>query len=342
MAALVSDVEANAFYVPVSVRSYGMGLTGTADDSDPGNAYYNPAVLATLSGGHFTAAYGKMSPIFDDIWFASAGLSAGFQDIFDNPKPVGFGLEVRFSRVDWGSGIATSATGEELGRFDSGENTIGLTAAGNVQVSEIITLAVGGAVQSWSAEYGPSDFNQSTDPVDGSGLAYDAGLRAAADIPMQSGYKFVTAVGIGFFNLSSDMEVSSREQSYELEKSMHYGVSARLETPPEESVTEFLGAEVPLAAITANIDYVDTEYEHRPNQLRLGLESAIAQIVFLRMGLIHFEESSNVLSGDNVTLGAGLGITEDNINVRIDFARSTFEYFSSSVNRFGISASIDF
>ena len=43
--------EAAAFMtIPTPMRSSGMGEAGVADDFDPGNAFYNPAVVSTLHG----------------------------------------------------------------------------------------------------------------------------------------------------------------------------------------------------------------------------------------------------------------------------------------------------
>lgn len=59
----VGEAAAPVMAISTSIRSYGMGQTGVADDSDPANAFYNPALLASLNGAVLTVGYSNLTPI---------------------------------------------------------------------------------------------------------------------------------------------------------------------------------------------------------------------------------------------------------------------------------------
>lgn len=326
----------DVFDWPTSVRGFGMAFTGTADDT-PGNSFYNPANLATVRGVHYTAAYGDLYKIISDSWALGNSINVGFQDVLGGSTPVGLGAELRYSRYDFGRSVFTNSLGQRIGTYNTAEDALGLSVAGCVRLSEKYTIAVGAGAKRFSADYGRLNLSSSTILAPkGSGLFLDAGLRTAMLFTTQSGFTLEPAFGFSYVNSGSDVELNGLG-TVRIPEIINYGLSLRVETPSEQSVTEFLDAEVPLAAFTVNIDVNDPRETKGTTMYGIGVEVAVIQMFFLRVG---YMDAENWFQGET-TFGAGIGATEGRLQGRLEFARVPYGHFEE-INRYGISLGVLF
>jgi hypothetical protein len=115
-----------------------------------------------------------------------------------------------------------------------------------------------------------------------------------------------------------------------------YGFSVHIESPHVEINSSL----VPLLAITCNLDGVDRFYGAR-SSWGLGSELALAQILFLRTGVMHeetlhdWEEPGFVFS----SLGVGLALPIQSVLIRFDYAKLPILF---DQNRYGVYAAVAF
>lgn len=332
--AAAGGVGAEVLQYPIGVRSYGMGQTGVADNADPSNLYFNPANLATVHGALLTGSFGKLYPNFvSDWWIGNVGVSGGYQTTLDNSTEVGFGGDVRYGRRDLGESIATNTQGLELGSFSSHESYLGISAAGGMVFSERIHVAVGATFKYVWIEYVPDDF--ALEGIDGTAntVAFDMGLRVAANLFEDSGHLFVPAAGISYVNLGPGIEFTNREQSDDLPRAVRYGLSGRFESSSSPEIDDVFNTRLPLVSISVNIDVMDSQVTERANVYGVGFEVEALKILFVRLGYI------KVKDGDvkDPTYGAGLGLPYNKFRARFDYARVPTPGRRDDENRFGIS-----
>ncbi len=109
-----STTGAPSLDFPLSVRSVGMGVSGTADRFTPGNAFFNPANVTAVNGIYSTGSYELVAPgLSRDIWFGHLTLGVG--RTLPREKPFRLAFELTLARLSYGTSIATDLQGRPLG-----------------------------------------------------------------------------------------------------------------------------------------------------------------------------------------------------------------------------------
>lgn len=86
-----------------STRSYGIGQTGVADNLDPANSYFNPAILFSFNGVYLSYGWASLNPEhFDNASIFNVGITGGTQYSINKTYALGIGAELRLNRVSYG------------------------------------------------------------------------------------------------------------------------------------------------------------------------------------------------------------------------------------------------
>jgi hypothetical protein len=306
-----ADTAAPVLDYPLSVRSLGMGVTGTADRFTPGNVFFNPANVTAVNGFYSTGSYELAHPqTSSDLWFGHLNLGGGRAMDWDKPFLLAFDLT--FARFSYGTAIATDPLGRPLGEYDTNEDYLGLTAGFNTTFSDGVALAFGIGYKRLWLNYGPVEYTSGQETTEISGNMIDVGavLSWFADA---DGWSVRPAVGLALVNQGPDIEVDEG-MTDPLPKWFNYGVTVQVDAP-----TVTLGsADVPSFSATLNVDGKHGLNEQRPFW-GVGAEFAAMQMIFIRWGQLidDFYHSSRT------TWGAALGIPAGSVRVRIEYANYT-------------------
>jgi hypothetical protein len=289
-----------------------MGLTGTADASDPANVFYNPANVLTQNGAYVNGAYRNVpSDFIDDLWFGAANAGVGYR-VADGSDYYAFGCDVGWARFDYGSPILTDSLGAPVAGFHSMENYVSAALGAGVSFAGKYRLAAAFAVKRWWADYAPAGFvpGPDTAPLEPAATAFDLGTTFAVDFRAGE-WLIAPAAGLAWANGGGDYDAGNGGTA-PLPGRVTGGVSARLEGPS----TTVYGTPVPAIVLTQNADRTDWSDGDR-STWGLGLEVAVLQIAFMRVGYYRDDE----VDRSDSTWGVGIGLPAGAFRARFDYAR---------------------
>ncbi len=338
-AAFAGEPGVRIFDHPVSIRSYGMGKTGTADFADPANVFYNPANLAEHRGAHVRGAYSKLlSPLYEDMRLKTLGVSGGFQIPLANSNAFSFGADLRHVRINYGAQWATTEMGEVVGVFESIENYTGFSLGGGMLLSGIVHLGFGASFKYYRANLAPAQYTMEKIEGKSSTLSFDGGFRVAARLFEESGYLLIPAAGLGYLNIGRDIAFMDEEQADKQPRTLRVGLGLRFESPSLLGMDEKFGAKLPIVTLSANLDLADSRVSPKSHVYGAGFEAAVFQLGFLRIGYIH-DKDGHV---EDLTYGLGLGLRINIFQGRFDFARVPQADNLGSLNKYGLSMGVLF
>ena len=292
--------------VPYSVRSYGMGLTGVADDYDPHNVYYNPAVVGSMNGLAFC---GNLHPDLiysgDDNRGWSAMVAGGSLRRTGESSAFGFGAALNYT--GWKMNELWFAT-------DSTERTIGVNAALQFVVSGRTSIALGLGAKRWEFDPQPRSFT-GYEPPSGDGQLLDAGLIISNETTSESGRIYGVSAGVSLINWGDDDDLDYL-LGHDLSEA-RFGVGFRMTRPDASGTVKQESVRPSAWRLSINIDFV-TRQDDQDSSAHTGAEFSIREIGFLRAGY------EALLAHDVVhhaTVGLGIGYDWGRVKFRIDYAR---------------------
>jgi hypothetical protein len=293
---------------PLSVRSVGMGSTGTADRFTPGNVYFNPANVTSVNGLYSTGSFELVNATsYADIWFGHLSLGGGYELARETPFLLAFDLTL--TRLSYGTTIAMDSQGRWLAEYDSKEDYIALTAGFNTTISEGVDVAFGIAYKRLSLNYGPVQYSPDPEPAELSENMLDVGAVVSwfADA---AGWRVRPAAGVALVNQGPDIDFGDGRTD-PLPTWINYGVTVQVDAP-----TVKLGStDVPPVSAALNFDGKHGLNEQRPTW-GIGAEFAAMQMVFIRWGQL----MDDLYHVPQMTWGAALGIPARSVRVRLEYA----------------------
>ena len=311
---LVSAQRASAQYVLTygqSVRSWGMGTIGAADDSDPANLFFNPAIIASSEGAFFTSGYWTHFASNDRyplLYNVGAGLVG--RRTLPAGRVVRFGGGIGYNKMDYGEVHYCRDLGTlpcPLARPK--EASYSITGGAEVTFNSPLSAAVGLSVKPWRYNSGEGTVYEQT--------AYDGGLLLKATILDGEDAKLSTSIGAGFLNLGG--KISANGHEYEQPKTFRYGLGLRYEGPTSGYFHDRFDVDLPICSVCVNYELIqdrtETKWE-RDRAWGVGTEVSILRILFLRTG---FYKDDHGIERDGM-LGFGLGWTFKRGWCRFDLA----------------------
>ena len=291
--------------VPYSVRSYGMGLSGVADDYDPHNAYYNPAVLGAVHGLAFC---GSLHPDLVHPGDDSHGWNGMF--VFGKQRKTG-------ESSVFGFGVGLIYSGWDLENVwyvpEASEHSIGLDAGFRYVISGNSSIGFGFGMKSWIFDTGSRYYGwyRSSDEKS---VFFDAGLLISHKKVSESGKVYSTSVGLSGVNWEWNTD-SDSYISYNLAEG-RIGMGLRVDRPGHSSADGQVTNGPSQWRLSANLDLIVRE--NRKPVVHTGAEFSIREIGFLRTG---FQKVLGADNAHNFTLGMGVGYDWGRVKFRIDYAR---------------------
>ncbi len=312
--------SAPVLQIPISARAAAMGETGAADNSDPANLYFNPANVVGKPRIYAQGSRWDYAPIFGDdidLWIGSA--SAGICYPRDeSSRFTSLCVDLGYGRLDYGESIATDPSGMPLGVFSTFEDYVALTLGAGIRVATDWELRVGTAAKRIHLNYGPDDV---------AGVAFDIGVTLARDAAF-AGWNATPAFALALVNAGPDLEFSSGGED-PLPTRFHFGGSIRVESP----TTRLLSADVPVIAMVTNVDAVD-RFHGDEFSWGIGSELAVAQIVFVRVGVSDYDDRYEVDNEQLSGWGIGIGLPAGPFRARFDFTETSNDY---TEDKYGLS-----
>ena len=292
--------------VPYSVRSYGMGLTGVADDYDPHNVYYNPAVVGAIHGLAFC---GNLHP---DLIY-SGDDSRGWNGVV-----AGGVLQPKGESSAFGFGAALNYTGWKIDDVwyigEATERTIGVDVALQYVVSAKTSIALGFGVKSWNHDPSPRHYTGYA-PPSGDGQLFNTGLMISNKTTTESGKVYGVAAGVSIINWESDDEL--RYLIGHGISEARFGLGFRVIRPDDAGTVGQESVRPSRWRLSVNVDFVTRE-DDQDSSAHTGAEFSIREIGFLRAGY------EALLAHDvihHATVGLGIGYDWGRVKFRIDYAR---------------------
>jgi hypothetical protein len=274
-----------ALLFPGGTRSVGLGLTGVADETDPFNAYHNPATIHRLAGLWISGDYGNWPADRNRFDFAASGGARPGDGRF---TVAGALRHDRFDRRE----IETSPT-----KVATGESWMTAVAAAGFGVS-VARIGVGAALR-WSTDEDRDD------------TMYDVGFIASGEVTGGGGLRARYAIGWSRVNVGAESVAAPEVASVSLEARERVGLALGMDAwgDAEGRRARGLGVEVRFDADTKTDD------------VGVGVEVTALDTVDLRYG----HQKAFLTGAGKYTLGAGLHRWFDFFFVRIDYALATME-----------------
>jgi hypothetical protein len=311
---------------PRGVRSIGMGMTGTADDYDPANAYYNPAVLAFGPGIAVTGGSNNWMEGFD---VGDIGVSAAYGPEHGGPSNWHFGAGVRYVRLN-----AEPSTEVQTTAFDFAQSIdvnfsdwyLASTVAVGYEIDHV-DVAAGFAVKYLEIEaISDEKFNTWT---------YDAGLLVKYNTETSEGVNVVPSLGVSVLNFGGGADSGS--DNINPADQVRYGAGLRMEAFGLQESGEPLSRPTPVLAIAVDgelLDFVDT---NRKLGSGVGVELSLINILSIRYGYA----DSQFAYDYGQTFGGGLGYGWGRTWFRLDFAIAFETSQSRNISAVGFLVDVD-
>ena len=324
----------SSLLMPTSVRSIGMGETGGADDSDPANSFYNPALLATQSSVYLIGFTGDAFREFiDDIRFKGFSLEGGYQFEVSPDLSVGLGGALGYSKLSFGETVATDVNGMALGTYEPFEQYYRGALAAGITMRNGFSAGLGASLQNWDADFGSEFSSNATFDA----TAYDIGTFAAFALGDVTEWSGRVGGGLSWINNGDGPKRDGREVA-ELPAFTNYALSFTVASP----TTEIIYTDVPIAEFVLNMDAATSD-EGNP-VYRVGGELSFVRIISLRLGWEKVEGSEV----QPLLAGFGLGLSTAYYMVRFDYAMVPIELLGTDRdvdkydNKFAVVAALFF
>jgi hypothetical protein len=322
-----AETGAQVLDMMLSTRGNAMAWSGTADRSDPGNIYFNPANVTAVNGVFATGAYEKLIPaLADDLWLGRLNVGAGRVIGEDTPILVAFGYT--WGKLSYGESVATDSQGRSTGTFESWEEVFGLTAGVSGAAGERGTWALGVGIKRLSLEYAPAEFVVGEPETrDDSVTMLDLGFVLSTVVDA-SDWKVRPALGLAAVNMGSDIEfeIDGEKREDPLPSWFNYGVSVRIDGP----LVTLGSIETPSITSILNVDGNHGLNDQRP-RWGFGYEISLMQIIFARWG----RRTDDRFHRAEETWGVALGIPAGPLRARLEYANDAPYYAYGSGDTFG-------
>ena len=316
-----------------SARSYGMGISGVADASDPSNAYYNPSNISFINGIYLSGFYSQLVPdLASDVYTGSLGISGGTRIKLGESVELGLGGSLRYQKLDYGEWTVAGITPEELGTASSSEYTLSYSLACGLIINEVFSAGIGLSVKPTKLNLAPAWGTLEGVANESDEVALDFGILMQAAFPIAEGYTLTGSIGTSFLNNGNDFTFTSSYQTIPMPSAVRYGAGVRLESPRMDDYDDWFGPIITLAGNFDILDHTEEGSEERSDESNYGIEVAILQLIFLRTG--YWEYESGNISGS--TFGLGFGLEYRNFTGRIDYARVPQAAELAKTNKLGI------
>jgi len=314
--------------LPLGVRSYGMGETGTADEYDISNVYFNPAVISFFPGGHVAGSHREYkAPGSTGANVRNLVAGGGYQWNTGEGRKAGFGAGFVVANVSYGEFTGTDTEGHEIGPIKEIDRTISVVIGGDYWPNENIGFSVGLAPKFWKRDFSGADPEVSFD-----GTLWDVGALITTKHSFTNGYNMVANLGIGYINSGKEMDGAGMANNPPT--MLRTGLGLRIASPSRPSFDEKFHAVVPLWGLAFNFDYQDrTEASDLQLSYLLGLEANLLRVVFLRYGYVIYDQWDDNTEG---SYGMGLGTTYKRFVARFDYARTEPGGGADPVNHYGL------
>lgn len=292
---------------PANARIISMGGVGVADNSDPSTIFFNPANTCGIVRVYGLVAQQRYSGEFaDDLWLRKA--NTGFSAQLGVRSPFSVGVDIGYSRLNYGESILTDTEGNVLDTLTTYEDVVSLASGIAARAGDTFEFRFGAAAKIWRAHF-DQEF---------SATSFDAGF--AIDIHERYGaWNITPTFAASVLDMGQDIQV--HEDTDPLPTRVNFGAAIRVESAP----CEILSARVPLLAVVCQaegIKAVDNDYDG--HEWGIGNEIAIAQILFLRNGVRRYVNSDS--SPTYASWGVGAGIPAGPLRLRVDYARQSNEF----------------
>ncbi len=322
-ASAVISQGALVLHDPLIARSFAMGETGVADNSDPANIYFNPAnVVGPRSVYANGSRWGLVPDIADDVWIGrgSGGVRLRSSD------GLALGADVTYGRLDFGESIATDPSGNPLGVFHSFEEYIALTFGAGLNFGDDWELRLGGSAKRYHADLAPPDVSNQLQGIELDAWAFDLGSTLARRYDVGE-WDIVPAIAVACVNLGADIDTDSGDDP--LPTRLHFGTSMRGESP----TVQIFGADVPMLALVYNLEATERMHDGYFSW-GLGGELAIAQVLFVRAGTLDIEDELEYQQISRSGWGVGVGVPVASLRTRVDYSKSSVSF---TEDKFGLS-----
>ena len=322
--------------VPASIRSRGMGETGVADEADPLNFHYNPAILGQAKGA-FVSGNTFRSPEYRDWNTRTHGLAAGGALISHRADgKIHLAGAIQYTSVDWGN-WPVSDGGDGLTAVNPRDQYGSLVVAGAFIRPDEFDVSAGMAVNVLEERRPPHP--------DQSAVAVDLGVKAGGVAVNSRHLRISLAMGMSYANLGGETSPVTYA-TYPWPERTRYGFTVRTETASWPAVDRLLGSRVPVLTLTTSLDLARARESWRAYPQNFGAEPgrstihmfgqevSLFNVLSLRFGHLSAEEI------EGGTFGLGAGLRHGRYWARFDYSR--MEAFYQTRFGYGISAGIDY
>jgi hypothetical protein len=290
---------------PRGVRSIGMGMTGTADDFDPANVYYNPAVLAFGPGVALTGGTNNWRSGFD---ISDIGVSASYQPMSGgDASRWHLGAGIRYARLDFESSgtIPPPISGYPDPVLSFSDWYLASTLAAGYHVGNL-GVAAGFAVKYLEV--------QTTGDNQISTWTFDTGLLVKYMIRRPEGTNIIPSLGVSALSLGGNKNVGT--MVFDPAEQIRLGAGLRMEAMAVQEAGDPLSRTSPVLAVTIDGELLDFPDTDRGLGSGVGVEFSLFNILDIRYGY-----ADKQLAFDyGQTFGGGIGYGWKRMWFRLDFA----------------------
>ena len=313
---------------PRGVRSIGMGMAGVADDVDPANVYYNPAVAARRPGMAVTGGYNAWK---DDFRVADVGATATYRPVSERFRKWRIGGGIRYAQLDYAPVNRDRKHADvfvDPADLSFTDWYIAPTVAAAYTIHRV-DVAAGFAVK--RLEAGIGDENRFVN------WSYDAGLLVKRGFCSGDGRMVTPSLGVSALSVGASTEQGP--ETTDPVSQIRYGLGIRLEEMGVQQSGKAIRCTVPVLAIALDAEILDYNVPHAPERKlgsSVGVEFSLADILSVRYGYADGQEF--FVYGQ--TFGGSLGYGWGHTSVHLDYA-AAFGTGGDSFNAIGFTVGMD-
>jgi hypothetical protein len=315
---------------PRGVRSIGMGMAGVADDADPANVFYNPAVAARRPGMAITGGYNTWK---DDFRVADVGATATYEPASERFQKWRIGGGIRYTQLDYAPEQGDRkwpASPGYVGSIDLSFTDwyIASTIAAAYTIRGV-DVAAGFAVK--RLEAGIGDNHRFVN------WSYDAGLLVKRGFCTSDGRKVTPSFGVSALSFGADTERGS--DTIDPVSQMRYGLGIRLEEMGVQQAGMAVRCTAPVLAIALDaeiLDYNVPQELERKLGSSVGVEFSLADILSIRYGYTDGQEF--FVYGQ--TFGGSLGYGWGRTSVHLEYG-AAFGTSGDNISAIGFTVGMD-
>lgn len=313
--AIVSTYAFHHLSLAPGTRNLALGHVGAADDADPMNQFYNPAILVTFEGAGLSYGHADL-PVGMNLFEVSA--QAGHRFAVNDNTGLRFAASVRFKEFSIETDPSrTIFLPEGAGREFSPDTDVALALAGGVSAG-FFDAGVGFAAKRIDAGF-----------ADVQAWTYDVGLLMKATFGQEALWRVIPSVGVSVLNAGDDIDLAGRPT--ELPKETRVGAAVRAEI----SQMQVAGRGVPVAAVSLVGDMIDAPLS---DDSGWGVELALVDVVFGRFGYRLFDDT---LIDNTSTMGLGVAWSFAGVRVSLDYSNYEQNMFGDT-DAYGAGVSYSF